>query len=82
MKENRNLHKLTSVSEKVFDFLLALLDDYNPKAYSKEDVLLSFLLKLKLDLPFEALAIIMTMSPSTLRSNFYTILEILSVRYF
>lgn len=57
-----------------------MLYDFLPHAHSKEDLLLTFLLKLKFGLPFRALAIMFNMKPSTLNYNFYVILDKLYVR--
>ena len=75
VKQANKVQELTAVLPEVFDALVAALYDYNPRSFSKEDYLLSFLLKLKTGLPFRVIAILFNVPSSTLNYNFFVILE-------
>lgn len=73
-----NLNELTSITPAVFDKLLELLGKFKPRTLRTVDHLLMFLIKLRLNLNFNALGAFFDIHPSTIRQNFIKILKILT----
>ena len=75
VKQRDALKEFTGVDLETFEFLLVTLSDFKPRVYNLRDMLLVFLAKLKTGLSFSQLATIFNMCQSTLRSNFFAILD-------
>ena len=75
--QKEHLKEMTTVSESVFNELLSLLGDYRTNILKVEDLLLTFLIKLRLDWSFSVLETIFQCNSRTLNKNFKRILDIL-----
>lgn len=74
------LHALTAVEKADFELLLVCLDNFCPQKRKVEDLLLMFLMKIRHDLPFTALAALFGIDNTLISKYFYLILDHLSVQ--
>lgn len=74
------LHDLTAVETADFNLLLVCLENFHPRKAKVEDMLLMFLMKIRHDLPFTALAALFGTDDKSISRYFYLILDHLSVQ--
>lgn len=71
------LFQATNVTEETFDTLLALLEDFKPRALARREFLVMFLIKLRHNLSFDLLAMFFDTNRSTTFKCFQKVLETL-----
>ncbi|XP_069688224.1 uncharacterized protein [Periplaneta americana] len=78
ISDESQLNVLAGVNTEIFNLFLNLLSDSTQRKISKENKLLIFLMKMKLALPFAALAVIFNVHRSTISRIFQSVLPTLA----
>ena len=74
------LFHATNVTQEAFDTLLALLDDFKPRALARREFLVMFLIKLRHNISFDLLAMFFDTNRSTTFKSFEKVLEVLYLK--
>uniref|UniRef100_A0A0A9X794 THAP domain-containing protein 11 n=1 Tax=Lygus hesperus TaxID=30085 RepID=A0A0A9X794_LYGHE len=78
--DSDSLKELTNTSKDKFEFLLSLISDKSFRALANPNVLLMFLMKMRLGISFGCLGILFSVHRTTAMGMFTTVLEVLSLK--